>query len=86
MPATALSQLRQLARFEGRLEQASAEFEALEQKLKENDLATDLQRFRHHIQPYLETEIISRYFYQQGALKHQMLNDKGVRKAVESLK
>lgn len=84
--AAALSQLRQLARFEGRLEQAAAEFEALEQKLKENDLATDLQRFRHHIQPYLETEIISRHLYQQGALKHQMLNDKGVKKAVECLR
>lgn len=83
--AAALSQLRQLARFEGRLEQASAEFEALEQKLKENDLTTDLQRFRHHIQPYLETEIISRYLFQKGALQHQMLHDPGVKKAVESL-
>lgn len=84
--AAALSQLRQLARFEGRLEQASAEFEALEQKLKENDLTTDLQRFRHHIQPYLETEIISRYLFQKGALQHQMLHDPGVKKAIETLK
>lgn len=84
--AAALSQLRQLARFEGRLEQASAEFEALEQKLKENDLTTDLQRFRHHIQPYLETEIISRYLFQKGALQHQMFHDPGVKKAIETLK
>lgn len=84
--AAALSQVRQLARFEGRLEQAAAEFNALEEKLKENDLATDLQRFRRHIQPYLETEIISRYLYQRGALQHQMSHDPGVHKAVETLK
>lgn len=84
--AAALSQLRQLARFEGRLEEAANEFDALEQKLKTNDLTADLQRFRHHIQPYLETEIISRYYYQRGALQHQMLKDQGVKKAVETLK
>ena len=84
--AAALSQLRQFARFEGRMEEAAAEFDALEKKLKENDLTTDLQRFRRHIQPYLETEIISRYHYQKGALQHQMLHDPGVRKAVESLR
>lgn len=84
--AAALSQLRQLARFEGRLDEASSEFDALEQKLKENDLTTDLQRFRHYIQPYLETEIISRYHYQKGALQHQMLQDPGVKKAIETLK
>lgn len=84
--AAALSQLRQLARFEGRLEEAANEFDALEQKLKANDLTADLQRFRHHIQPYLETEIISRYYYQRGALQHQMQKDPGVKKAVETLK
>ena len=84
--AAALSQLRQLARFEGRLEEAANEFDALEQKLKANDLTADLQRFRHHSQPYLETEIISRYYYQRGALQHQMQKDPGVKKAVETLK
>jgi carboxyl-terminal processing protease len=83
--AAALDQLRQLARIEGRMEHAAAEFDALEQKLKENDVTTDLHRFRHHIQPYLETEIISRYHYQQGALHHQMLQDPGVKKAIETL-
>jgi len=83
--ATALSQLRQLAKFEGRLEEATTEFDALEKKLKENDLSTDLQRFRRHIQPYMETEILSRYYYQRGALQHQMMHDPGVRKAVEAM-
>lgn len=83
--AAALAQVRQLAHFEGRDEDARAEFDALEAKLKANDLATDLHRFRSHIQPYLETEIISRYYYQRGALQHQLTTDKALRKAIESL-
>ena len=84
--AAALSQLRQLARFEGRLETAEAEFNALEVKLKENDLTADLQRFRHHIQPYLETELVSRYHYQRGALRQQLRSDKSVHRAIQCLK
>ena len=81
----ALGQLRQLARVEGRLEEAEAEFAVLEAKLKENDLRADLQRFRHHIQPYLETEIISRYHFQRGALQQQLRTDKNVKRAIEIL-
>ena len=84
--ASALRGLRQLASFEGRLEAAEAEFDALEAKLKENDLSADLRRFRRHIQPYLEAEIISRYYYQRGAIQQQMRSDKEVRKAIETLK
>ena len=83
--AAALAQVRQLARFEGRDADTKAEFDALEAKLKANDLATDLRRFRQHIQPYLETEIISRYYYQRGALQHQLTTDKTVHKAIETL-
>ena len=83
--AAALTQLRALARFEGRDEDARAEFDALEAKLKANDLTTDLRRFRQHIQPFLETEIVSRYYYQRGALQQQLTTDKAVRKAVETL-
>lgn len=84
--AAALTQLRQLARFEGRMEATQQEFDALEAKLKKNDLATDLRRFREHIQPYLEAEIVSRYHFQRGALQQQMHNDKGVKRAIECLK
>ena len=84
--ATALKQLRQLARVEGRYETAREEFDQLEEKLKVSDLRTDLQRFRQHIQPYLETEIVSRYYYQRGSMQHHALQDKDVRKAVETLR
>ncbi len=83
--ATALNQLRQLARAEGRYEDARAAFDALEAKLKENDLRADLQRFRHHIQPYLESALISRYYHNRGSIQHHALNDKDVKKAVETL-
>lgn len=83
--ATALNQLRQLARAEGRYDEARAAFDALEAKLKENDLRADLQRFRHHIQPYLESALISRYYHNRGSIQHHALNDKDVKKAVETL-
>ena len=81
--AAALESLRKLAHFEGRDIEAQAEFDALEAKLKQNDLATDLQRFREHIQPYLETEIVSRYYYQRGALQQTIGRDKGIQKAIQ---
>lgn len=84
--AAALESLRKLAHFEGRDIEAQAEFDALEAKLKQNDLATDLQRFREHIQPYLETEIVSRYYYQRGALQQTIDRDKGIQKAIKTLK
>ena len=84
--ATALQQLRQLARFEGYDEEAREEFDALEAKLKTNDLAADLERFRPHIQPYLETEIVSRYYYQRGALRHTLTYDKALQRTVELIK
>jgi carboxyl-terminal processing protease len=84
--ATALKQLRQLARFEGYDEETKAEFDALEAKLKTNDLSADLQRFRQHIQPYLETEIVSRYYFQRGALRHTLSYDKAITRTLELIK
>lgn len=81
--AAALESLRKLAHFEGRDIEAQAEFDALEAKLKQNDLATDLKRFREHIQPYLETEIVSRYYYQRGALQQTIGRDKGIQRAIQ---
>ena len=81
--AAALESLRKLAHFEGRDIEAQAEFDALEAKLKQNDLATDLKRFREHIQPYLETEIVSRYYYQRGALQQTISRDKGIQRAIK---
>lgn len=82
----ALNQVRQVARIEGRYEEVQEDFNRLEAKLKANNLRADLERFRSHIQKYLETELVSRYYYQRGALQHQAQNDKAIRKAVETLR
>jgi carboxyl-terminal processing protease len=81
-----LNQLRQLARIEGRLELIQEDLARLENKVKQTDLRADLTRFRQHIQPYLETELVSRYYYQRGALQHQAAHDKNIRKAIETLR
>lgn len=80
-----LEHLSSLARAEGCYESARAEFEQLEAKLRANDLRADLLRYRRHIQDYLEDELIGRYYFQRGALHHQALRDKEVRKAIESM-
>ena len=84
--ATALQQVRQVARMEGHEDDVREDFDRLEAKMKTHDLRTDLVRFREHIQPYLETELVSRYYYQRGALQHQSRNDKNIRKAIETLR
>lgn len=83
--AAALTQLRQLAQAEGRLRQAEAEFDALEQRLRANDLRADLHAHRRYVQPYLETEIVSRRYFQRGAMQHHALTDPDVRRAVAIL-
>ena len=84
--AAALKQLRQLARMEGKLEMAQTEFDALEARLKDGDKRSDIMRAKEHIKPYLEAEIISRYYYQRGAVQHNALTDKEVQRVVEMIK
>lgn len=74
--------LRRVATMEGYLQDAELEMKALEAKFAPN-LARDLQNMRQHIVPILESEIISRYYHQQGVLRHVMHNDKLYRNAVE---
>lgn len=81
--ATALNQLRELARAEGRYDESKAEFDALEAKLKVNDLSADIQRMRKYIQPYLEREIVARYYYEHGRLTQYVSNDKDTRTAID---
>ena len=79
-----LKVLRDAARMEGCLDEAKAEFDALEQKLKGN-LETDLLRHREDVRPYIEDEIVSRYYYQRGRSEHLLRNDKVFDRAVELL-
>ena len=60
-----LKNLREIAEFEGYLEGATAEFEALEKKLQHN-LEHDLDHSEKDIRQLLSLEIIKRYYYQKG--------------------
>ncbi len=63
------------AKFEGYYDEAREAFDALSEKLKHN-VAADLQKHRTAIQQMLESDIISAYYYQAGALRAGLVTDK----------
>lgn len=77
-----LKLLKKAAQFEGCYDEAKEEFEALEQKMSGN-VTADLMRFRKDISEILENDIVSRYYFQKGAIKQQLRDDKFVEKALE---
>lgn len=79
-----LDLLRNVARREGYLQGAEAEFAALESKFK-MDIVSDMTRFRKEIEPFLEDEIATRYYYQKGAVKQQLTGDPCLEKALQIL-
>lgn len=79
-----LKSLKQIAEFEGYLESAKEEFDALEKKLNHN-IEFDLQQNKEEILRLLSDEVIKRYFYQAGSVEQQLKYDKELDKAVEIL-
>ncbi len=63
---------------------AESEFEALKAKLEPN-IEKDMTEFRPEICELLEDEIVSRYYYQKGAIRASISDDKGIKKAIEEL-
>lgn len=63
---------------------SETEFEALKAKLEPN-LKKDLAEFRSEVSEMLEDEIVSRYYYQKGAIRSSLNDDKGIKKAIEEL-
>ncbi len=84
MSEHSLQQLKNIMEFEGYMDLASEEFNALEVKLHP-DLDRDLELFKELIKEMLETEIMQRSYYKKGVLIHQLSNDKVFDKAVEIL-
>lgn len=80
-----LKMLRDMAKQEGYLEEATAEFDALQEKLK-GDLRTDMLKFREEIEQYVSDEILRRYYYQSGAIRQRLDSDKTFNRALELLK
>lgn len=79
-----LKNLKGVAEFEGYMDDAKAEFEALEKKLTHN-MDRDLDHFRKPIQEMIAQEIIKRYFYQKGACMERLKDDEDLKKALETL-
>lgn len=76
--------LREAARLEGCYDDAAAAFDSLEAKLRP-ELSAELLRQREAIRPYIEDEIVSRYYYQRGRTQHLLRSDKVYTRAVELL-
>jgi carboxyl-terminal processing protease len=80
----ALKKLKEIVEFEGYLEGASQEFEALEKKLQHN-LDLELNRFAKDIKPLIAEEIVKRYYYEKGGVQETLKNDMDLQKALEIL-
>ena len=63
---------------------AQSEFEALKAKLAP-DFDKDCLAFGDEIKELLQDEIVSRYYYQKGAIRAAINDDKGIKKAIEEL-
>lgn len=79
-----LKKLEDLAKFEGYYNKSREAFEALK-KLLVPDLKHDLEEHRPFIEQYLTGAILTRYYYNRGALERSVAEDKMVRAAEELL-
>ena len=79
-----LKKLKEMAEFEGYLENASEEFSALEKKLQHN-LDLELDRFSKDIKPLIAEEIVKRYYFEKGAVQETLKDDADLKKALEVL-
>ena len=79
-----MSKLQETADDENYLEEAQAEFDALMEKFKASK-DRDLVKFKKEIIEILEDEIIGRYYYQKGRIKHSLVDDPFILEAVEIL-
>ena len=79
-----LKNLKEVAKFEGYLDDATEEFNALEKKLNHN-LDKDLNISRSDIEELLSLEIVKRYYYQKGEIIQSLKTDDDSKKAIEIL-
>lgn len=78
---SAIKYLKEIARQEGYLEIAKAEMDSLEKRFAP-DLDYDLMRFKSKIIPFIESEIVTRYYYQGGYVRQQLESDKVFQEAL----
>ena len=75
-----LGTLKKAMTFEGYLDEAKEEFEALEKKLKHN-LAKDLDRHKELIKQLITTEIVGAYYFKAGTVQNSLNYDKQMKEA-----
>lgn len=80
----ALEALKEIAKFEGYMDAASAEFAALEKKLN-HDLDRDFDYFEKDIKLLLADEIVTRYYYQRGSIIQAVKSDSTLHQAQQLL-
>mgnify|MGYP002622331975 CR=1 FL=1 len=78
-------ELVKTAKFEGYYEDAKAAFDTLQGKLK-HDVAFNLEKHKAVLKQILETDIISAYYYQAGAIQLGLQYDKQLKEAERLLK
>ncbi|MCM1347917.1 MAG: S41 family peptidase [Firmicutes bacterium] len=83
---TMLKNLREAAKIEGYMNDSiSSQIDRLEAMMK-HPLDKDLDTHRKSIEPYLEREIVNRYYYQAGEVENFLRHDNAVDSAVNLLK
>ena len=79
-----LRNLKDVAEFEGFLDEDSTIFAALEAKLIP-DLDRDLERYKDQIKQRISVEIVKRYYFQKGEMIESLKNDAVLEKALSVL-
>ena len=69
-----LKRLKEISKRELYYGDAEADFAALEDKLAPN-VDRDLEKFSHQLKNILENEIVSRYYFSEGRLRHTLSDD-----------
>lgn len=79
-----MASLKKVMEFEGYMDTASEEFQALENKLKP-DLESDLERYKEEISQWLGMQIMKQYYYHKGKIIYTLKTDEEVKRAMEEL-
>jgi len=81
---TELDNLLEVAKHEKYYDISKDEFDKLKLKLGHN-LDQDMEHFKKEISELMVDEIVSRYYYQKGAIKASLRDDSDIKKALEVL-
>tara|TARA_R110002096_G_scaffold4954_11_gene23233 strand:+ start:8197 stop:9852 length:1656 start_codon:yes stop_codon:yes gene_type:complete len=79
-----IEEFKKIAEKERYFDLIENEYKALEQKLIEDHLY-DLKKFKDEISLLIENEIVSRYYFQNGRIKHSLSSDPDVIEALSIL-